>query len=55
VSLYFIRKSEDSGFIEQITLGEIPSVLLSECYNDIKTASDAGTGYDKEWEKKIQY
>lgn len=37
-----------------LTLDEVPAVLLSECYNDLRTIADAGTGYDPEWEKKIE-
>jgi hypothetical protein len=37
------------------TLGEIPRVLLSECYNDVRLMAADGTGYDAEWGKKTQY
>jgi hypothetical protein len=34
-------------------LGEIPPVLLSECYNDLKQIAAAGIGFDPDWEKKV--
>ena len=36
-----------------MALDEVPAVLLSECYNDLRTIAAAGTGCDPEWEKKI--
>jgi hypothetical protein len=38
-----------------MALDEVPAVLLSECYNDLRTIAAAGTGFDAEWEKKIGY
>jgi hypothetical protein len=37
----------------RISLGQIPSVLLSECYDDLRTIAAAGTGFDPDWEKKV--
>jgi hypothetical protein len=34
-------------------LGEVPAVLLSECWNDMRAVAAEGT-FDAEWEKKIQ-
>ena len=39
----------------KLELGEVPAVLLSECYNDIKQIAAEGTGFDPEWEKKSGY
>jgi hypothetical protein len=36
-----------------VQLSEIPPILLSECYNDMKSIADQGTGFDPEWEKKV--
>jgi len=36
-----------------LTLDEVPAVLVSECYNDLRTIAASGTGYDPEWEKKV--
>ncbi len=38
-----------------MVLDEVPAVLLSECYNDLRTIAAAGTGFDPQWEKKIGY
>jgi len=37
----------------RIPLGEIPAVLLGECYNDLRTIAAVGTGFDPDWEKKV--
>jgi hypothetical protein len=58
VELHFARTS---GSEERMTywsgssglpLSEVPPVLLSECYNDLRMAAGEGTGFDAEWEKK---
>ncbi len=36
-----------------LALAEVPAVLLTECYNDLRTIAAAGTGFDPEWEKKM--
>ena len=38
----------------QIPLGEIPPVLLSECWNDLRLLAAEGSGFDKDWEKKVE-
>ena len=35
-----------------LRLAELPRVLLSESWHDLKTIADAGTGYDADWESK---
>jgi hypothetical protein len=35
-----------------IALAELPSVLLSECYSDLRDMADAGKGFDPAWESK---
>lgn len=55
-NLFFSRiSSEQTYYYEPLSLGEIPPVMLSECWYDIKTMALAGTGYDKDWEKKVEY
>jgi hypothetical protein len=39
---------------EKMTLSEVPSVLLSECWNDIRTIAAEGPGFDPDWAKKTQ-
>jgi hypothetical protein len=36
-----------------LPLGDIPSVLLTECYNDLAAIAKSGTGFDPGWEKKV--
>jgi hypothetical protein len=38
-----------------LPLGEIPPVLLSEVWNDLKAIATQGTGYDPDWQKKSAY
>jgi hypothetical protein len=38
----------------RMALGEVPPVLLSECWNDIRQIAAEGPGFDAEWEKKTQ-
>lgn len=46
-------RRENGGHSSQdILLSEVPSVLLSECWNDYRQVAAEGSGYDPEWEKK---
>ena len=38
----------------RMSLGEVPSVLLSECWNDLRQIAAEGPGFDPDWEKKTQ-
>ena len=38
-----------------IPLNEVPPVLLSETWNDYHQIAAAGTGFDPDWEKKVEY
>jgi len=40
------------GSSEPLALGEIPPVLLSECWNDLAALAAEGPGYDPDWEAK---
>jgi len=55
-SLRFTRlaeKGESSpGGEAAMLLSEVPAVLLSECWNDLRTLAAEGPGFDPEWEKK---
>jgi hypothetical protein len=57
--IYFQQSAaEEEPMIEMsggMALDEVPAVLLSECYNDLRTIAAAGTGFDPEWEKKVGY
>ena len=34
---------------------DVPGVLLSECYNDLRLIAAEGTGFDPDWQKKSEY
>lgn len=38
-----------------LALSEVPPVLLSECYNDLRLIAADGTGFDPDWKKKSEY
>ena len=38
-----------------LPLAEVPTILLSECYNDLRLIAAQGTGFDPDWEKKSEY
>lgn len=52
--LFFIRKlNQDAiGIVSELPLGELPRVLLSECWNDIRLAAAEGPGFAADWEKQ---
>ncbi len=37
-----------------LALADIPAVLLAECLGDVRSIAAAGSGFDAEWEKKVQ-
>jgi hypothetical protein len=37
-----------------LALGEVPTVLLSECWNDMRLMAADGSGFDPDWDKKTQ-
>ncbi|MFC4255643.1 DUF4132 domain-containing protein [Altererythrobacter xixiisoli] len=36
----------------KVALGDVPPVLLAECWRDLHDIADKGTGFDAEWNKK---
>jgi hypothetical protein len=55
--LYFARKKTGEGLRtpEEIPLGELPAVLLAECWNDIRMAAADGPGFQEDWEKQTGF
>jgi hypothetical protein len=59
-TLHFVRSTGDkaspyAGTQMRLPLGEVPAVLLSECWNDMRIAAADGPGFDPDWEKKSAY
>ena len=55
--LYFMRKTSPDGprMTQELALGELPRVLLSECWNDIRMAAADGPGFAEDWQKQTEY
>jgi hypothetical protein len=49
------RKGQRSGYGTQIALNEVPSVLLSEVWNDLHQIAAAGTGFADDWRSKVAW
>lgn len=52
-TLGFQRKLGDREM--DLALGDVPAVLLSECWQDLRACAAEGTGFDPDWEKKSEY
>lgn len=51
-----VIKSVDGGEPgTTVRLGDVPAVLLSELYNDVRLMASDGSGFDPDWEKKTVY
>ncbi|SES35315.1 protein of unknown function [Pedococcus cremeus] len=56
ISLSFERRAEQAGAATTtLRLREVPEVLLSEAWNDVRILAGEGTGPDPDWEKKVTY
>jgi hypothetical protein len=54
IALWFAQSEAPGSYgTGKLPLGEIPGVLLSECWNDMRLLAAEGT-FDADWEKKIQ-
>jgi hypothetical protein len=51
--LSFRRETSD-GYRGQLTLGDVPAVLVSECWQDMRLLAE-GAAFDPDWEKKTEY
>ncbi|MEM9554239.1 MAG: DUF4132 domain-containing protein [Acidobacteriota bacterium] len=54
-SLDFLSTAQpaQSGEIVRVALGDLPAVLLSEAWNDLKAIAAEGSGFDPDWEDKV--
>lgn len=41
--------------IVALALGDVPPVLLSECWSDLRACAAEGTGFDPDWQSKSEY
>ncbi|UZN04247.1 DUF4132 domain-containing protein [Cellulomonas sp. S1-8] len=41
--------------LEPLTLGDVPTVLLSECWHDLRDLAAQGTGFDPDWATKTEF
>lgn len=55
--LWFRKVFVDNGYwsmrVRHELLGDVPGVLLGECWNDMRIIAGEGTGFDKDWETKV--
>lgn len=47
--------TQDGGQRSSLSLSDVPKVLLSECYNDLRLIAGEGTGFDPDWRKKTEF
>jgi hypothetical protein len=52
--LSFRRETSDWRYAE-LALGDVPAVLVSECWQDMRLLAAEGTGFDPAWEKKSEF
>lgn len=53
--LTFRREGPGGHRANNLTLGDVPAVLVSECWQDMRLLAAEGTGFDPEWEKKTEF
>ncbi len=56
-TLFFQRIMERESYFNppQLPLKAVPPVLLQEVWNDMQRAAAQGSGYDPEWQSKVDY
>ncbi len=55
IKLAFSAAGQDRWQRSDLALEEVPTILLSECYNDLRLIAAEGSGYDADWKKKTEY
>jgi hypothetical protein len=53
-ALSFRREASD-GRRSDLALGDVPAVLASECWQDMRSLAAEGTGFDPEWDEKTRF
>ncbi len=54
IGLRFEAVTPDGGS-RTMVLSQVPAILLSECYNDLRLIASEGPGFDADWRKKSEY
>jgi hypothetical protein len=54
LALTFMKKSHVDEGPNALALGEVPRVLLSECWNDVRVMAADGNGFDPDWQKATE-
>jgi hypothetical protein len=49
------QRNVPGGTTVNLRLGEVPAVLLSEAYNDVRLMAADGSGFDPDWQNKSEY
>jgi hypothetical protein len=49
--LTITRSDPETQYGRNLSLSEVPPVLLAECWNDLRMIASTGTGFDPGWEK----
>ena len=58
LAFYEIPEEDTPGYLysrSKLSLGELPPVLLSEVWSELQAIAAQGSGYDPDWEKKVEY
>jgi hypothetical protein len=52
--LSFLRTTERGRASSPMPLRDVPTVLLSECFHDLRQLAAQGTGFDPDWSSKVR-
>jgi hypothetical protein len=55
LALAIVRRGQSALEAVKLPLGEVPKVLLGECWNDMRTMAADGFGFDPDWQKTTRY
>ncbi|MCC2333780.1 DUF4132 domain-containing protein [Cellulomonas wangsupingiae] len=51
-TLSFCREQQPGAQAERLTLGDVPAVLVSECWHDMREIAAQGSGFDPDWKRR---
>jgi hypothetical protein len=49
-----VGRLDPGGAVRPVRLGDVPPVLLAEAHDDLRLMASDGTGFDPDWERKVQ-